>query len=398
MAGQTRIALIAIIAFGCSLSARAVTSEDAHRSITVAIGDAVRLPFDVGDRDHPQVVCESRETSIAQAFNNGMCFGVSAGRTVAEMRARSEVAPRATCIVNVVISEPKLMAADSFQQFPDNRSFWGSHGRQCFGSELNCRQAETSGTRSNRVVNPIPPGTTTSQAVLWPTENDAPIVDGTGKLIGSIRPIDVNGRMIYATKINHGMTKIISGEVHVYAFSTPVILKQRPRSGEEEGVSAWIPLRTIKDKEALLERLHPGTGRLPALVLEDRSYLVTGGDPSWYTTDKGTPFSIVADVGSGPRPQHYLRREAGTINLLFCVPGFGLGGHNLDSFLLSQEVGFRPAAGVRKITVPTYYPVGHPEMGEVTPKTMTFVYGAIDVQGSPRVYGWMAEEALQKSQ
>ena len=44
---------------------------------------------------------------------------------------------------------------------------------------------------------------------------------------------------------------------------------------------------------------------------------------------------------------------------------------------------------------PTYFPAKHPQRGKVSPKTMTFIYGAVEVPGTEPVYGWMSKEALE---
>ena len=79
------------------------------------------------------------------------------------------------------------------------------------------------------------------------------------------------------------------------------------------------------------------------------------------------------------------------------MPGFGLGGQGLDSFLISDVLIFRPAAGVREFVQPTYYPLHHPQAKQVAPKTMTFIYGAVEGPNSEPVFGWVAKEALAEA-
>jgi len=133
---------------------------------------------------------------------------------------------------------------------------------------------------------------------------------------------------------------------------------------------------------------------LPAVELSAESYSITGGTLAEYQTTEGVPLKIVKNVNTPPKATDYLIRDAGTINVLYCVPGFALGGHALDSILISNSPSFRPGKDIRKITVPTYFPPEHPSAGQVTPKPMTFVYGAVEVKGSPAVFGWVAEAAL----
>jgi len=357
------------------------------QGVTLHPGGAVRLalpPVEAG------AVCVSRDAKVAQAFNNGWCFGIVLGTTEVEVRRAAGGETVGVFRVRVVEEKPRVLTAGDIQQHPDNRRFRTVDGRQCYGSELNARQAESKGTKSNRVVNPKRPG----GDVLWPVEKGARIVDGAGTLIGTVAPQTAGGERLSLSKFNHGMTKVLNGEVHVYSFATPVRLAT-PRDGRSEvGVSAWMPLREVIDKETLLDLLHPGTGKVPAVELSGETFRITGGNPKEFATEDGTPLKIVKNVNTPPKAIDYLVRDAGTINVLYCVPGFALGGHGLDSFLVSSGAQFRPGKDIRKITVPTYFPPGHAKAGEVTPKPMTFVYGAVEVKGAPPVFGWVAEAAL----
>jgi hypothetical protein len=80
-------------------------------------------------------------------------------------------------------------------------------------------------------------------------------------------------------------------------------------------------------------------------------------------TETGEELSIIKNVAFGAHPSDYLRRPRGTVNVLYSVPGFDLGGQSLDSFLVSGGAKFRPAKGVRSFTMPTYYPLSHPQGG-----------------------------------
>jgi hypothetical protein len=197
------------------------------------------------------------------------------------------------------------------------------------------------------------------------------------------------------------MSKVLDGKLCLYAFAvtirpTPELRKlldpQDLSKDGTVGTSAWLPVDDVVDKETLLEFVGVGKVKLPRLPLENKTYRITGGDPSQYMTPKGE-LGIVKAV-NGPVPSHYLRRPSGTVNIIYSVPGFGLGGQGLDSFLVTDGVIFRPAKGAKVFVQPTYYPKGDPRKGHVAPKTMTFLYGAAEVKGSDPVYGWVAKEAL----
>src|SRR6185312_8623348 len=112
------------------------------------------------------------------------------------------------------------------------------------------------------------------------------------------------------------------------------------------GTSAWLRADDVVEKQTLLERFGVGRGKLPSLPLEKTRYRITGGNPNAYETPYGE-LAIVKQA-NGPRPSHYLRRPTGTINILYSVPGFGLGGQGLDSFCLSANRTFERAVGIGK--------------------------------------------------
>jgi hypothetical protein len=155
-----------------------------------------------------------------------------------------------------------------------------------------------------------------------------------------------------------------------------------------------VPLDSVIDKETLLDRAGVGKVKLPRLPLEKKGLRITGGDPKRYMTDFGE-MRIVKDPDGDPVPSHYLHRPSGTVNIIYSVPGFGLGGQGLDSLLVGNNILFHPAKGAKVFVQPTYYPGKHPQRGKVSPMTMTFIYGAAEVEGVEPVYGWVAREALE---
>jgi hypothetical protein len=198
---------------------------------------------------------------------------------------------------------------------------------------------------------------------------------------------------------NFGMSKVLHDRICIYAFTviiepSPELLKEADAPTKKSGnmsTSAWIPLERVVDKDELLVRIGLGKVSLPRMPLSKIEYTITGGDPESYMTESGE-LAIVKEL-DGPIPSHYLRRPTGTVNLIYSVPGFGLGGQSLDSFLVSGGAVFHQAMGAKVFVQPTYYPKQHPNAGKVSPRTMTFLYGAVDVKGST-VYGWIAKEAL----
>ena len=74
---------------------------------------------------------------------------------------------------------------------------------------------------------------------------------------------------------------------------------------------------------------------------------ITGGDPKQYVGEFGEMAIVKTVKENNAVPSHYLRRPSGTVNILYSVPGFGLGGQGLDSFLVSDSAIFRPAKGAK---------------------------------------------------
>jgi hypothetical protein len=310
---------------------------------------------------------------------------------------------------HVIVAPQGLRLVDpaTLEQYPDNKVFYTADGRKCVGTVLNgfmLGNGDPTDAKKdhNRVLDPDPPAP--SEPYFWEAQPHTPVIDGTGALMGELAPhLHTNHGEVPATKINYGMSKVIGGQFCVYAFATRVIPSQAVRDltkngpATVEGTSAWIPLDDVVKKEDLLEKVGVGQGKLPALPLEAQKYRITGGDANEYLLPDGHELSIIPDVKIGAVPSHYLRRPSGTVNIIFCVPGFGLGGQSLDSLLVTSGAIFQRAGGVREFVMPTYYPKGDPKEGKKADKTETFWYGAVEAPNSETIYGWIAKEALAKN-
>jgi hypothetical protein len=301
-------------------------------------------------------------------------------------------------------SESPLVDPARLKQFPDSRRFV-IDGRVCFGSQLNGQRAsdpaERKNTRSNRIINPRP--LRPDSPLEWEVREGTEVRDGAGMLMGAVAPaLKVGQRDVPTSKFNFGMSKVMDGRVYLYAFSvaiepTPELRKILGPQDLAEGhvrTSAWLPLDQVVEKETLIERVGLGKVRLPRLPLDGQRYRITGGNAQRYMTPFGE-MGIVKTI-DGPVPSHYLRRPSGTVNIIYSVPGFGLGGQGLDAFLINDGVIFRPARGAKVFVQPTYFPKGHPKAGQVSDQTMTFIYGAAEVKDSEPVFGWVAKEALSE--
>lgn len=388
MVVTNRIALIVFLCIAAIASAQVTPDKP---SVKLVIGAAERLKASGGSQ------WTSSDPSIVQVFQNGFVIGLKPGE------ARVNGGKDANYVVTVVEDDRPIVLPASLKQFPDNRRF-EVDGRKCYGSELNGQRAvgkdERQFTDSNRVINskPLRP----DHPLEWEVEEGTEIYDGAGVLMGTVAAdLKVGDRNVPSSKFNFGMSKVLGGKLCLYAFSvsinpTPELKKiMAPDDARRSRVStsAWLQLDRVVDKEALLERIGVGKVKLPRLPLEDKRFKITGGNPEQYMTGAGE-LRIVKDPAADPVPSHYLRRPSGTVNIIYSVPGFGLGGQGLDSFLITDGILFRPAKGAKVFVQPTYFPAKHPQAGKVSPKTMTFIYGAAEVKGVEPVYGWVSREAL----
>jgi hypothetical protein len=86
-------------------------------------------------------------------------------------------------------------------------------------------------------------------------------------------------------------------------------------------------------------------------------------------------------------------------NLVFSVPGFGLGGATTDHFPAGtkfQRVQVPTSAGVPSISIPLWVKASN---GHYTKQSgeMRFFYGYVKAADGVKRFGWMAEDALQTS-
>jgi hypothetical protein len=364
--------------------------------ITLQVGAATHLG------DGSKTNWTSSDEKVVKVYANGIAVALTAGQAVVQ-----SAQPAKNYRITVAPQGSQLVDPATLEQHPDNKVFFTSDGRKCVGTVLNgfmLGNGDPTDAKKdhNRVLDPYP--VAPADPYLWQVQPHTPVIDGTGALMGELAPhLRTDHGEVPATKINYGMSKVIDGHFCVYAFATRIIPSQAVRNltknapATVEGTSAWIPLDDLVKKEELLEKVGVGKGKLPALPLEAQKYRITGGDANEYLLPDGHELSIVPDVKIGAVPSHYLRRPSGTVNIVFCVPGFGLGGQGLDSLLVTSGAIFQRAKGVREFVMPTYYPKGDPKEGKKADKTETFWYGAVEVPNSETIYGWVAKEALAKN-
>ncbi len=391
MMPKRMIRLACILLFACAAIARGQNTLT-KSTLKLEAGDVEQLRIKQGDDD--AVRWTSADPLIAAVYGKGYICGIHPGTTKIS-------AGDAVCDVTVAEPREPIVTAASLKQYADSRKF-KIKGRKCYGSELNGQRAsspkEKDDTEGNRVINPYPVSDNNRE---WQLSAGAEAYDGAGVLMGTIVPKRVTGgKKVPLSMFNFGMSKVLHDQICVYAFSVTIkpsaealkVADAPTRKSGNMSTSAWIPLERVVAKDEFLDRIGLGKVQLPRMPLNPAGYTITGGDPQSYMTESGE-LAIVKAL-DGPIPSHYLRRPTGTVNLMYSVPGFGLGGQSLDSFLISDGAVFHQAKGAKIFVQPTYFPKQHPNAGKVSPKTMTFLYGAVEVKGSDPVYGWIAKEAL----
>jgi hypothetical protein len=380
-----------------AFAALSAAAEDSS-PITLQVGAATHLG------DGSKTTWASSDEKVVKVYANGMAVALTAGQAIVQSAQPAKDYP-----ITVAPQGSQLVDPATLEQHPDNKVFLTSDGRKCVGTVLNGFMLGNDDQNDpeekkdhNRVLDPNP--VAPAAPYLWQVQPHTPVIDGTGAFMGELAShLHTDQGEVPATKFNYGMTKVINGQFCVYAFSTRIIPSKAVRDLMKdqqvtaEGTSAWIPLDDVVKKEELLEKVGVGKGKLPALPLEKEKYRITGGEAAKYLLPDGHELSIVPDVKIGAVPSHYLRRPSGTVNIIFCVPGFGLGGQSLDSLLVTSGAIFQRAKGVREFVMPTYYPKGDPKEGKKADKTETFWYGAVEAPNSETSYGWIAKEALARN-
>jgi hypothetical protein len=366
-----------------------------NSTVKLEAGDVKQLL--IMRRDAGDVRWTSTDPLIAAVYGKGYVCGIHPGMTTISA---------GNAVYAVTVTEPRepIVTAASLKQYRDNRKF-KINGRKCYGSELNGQRVsvakEKANTEGNRIINPHPLSDKNRE---WELHDGAEAYDGAGVLMGTVvSKRTVNGKKVPVSMFNFGMSKVLHDQICVYAFAVTIepssqllkVVDAPTKKSGYMGTSAWIPLERVVANDELLDRIGLGKVKLPRMPVSPIEYTITGGDPKSYMTEFGE-LAIVKAL-DGPVPSHYLRRPSGTVNLTYSVPGFGLGGQSLDSFLVSDGAVFHQAEGAKVFVQPTYFPKRHPNAGKVSPRTMTFLYGAVDVKGSSTVYGWVAKEALSSA-
>ena len=247
--------------------------------------------------------------------------------------------------------------------------------------------------------------------------------------------------------LNEGVTKSIGGKLHYYAFNVKIeTVEYRDRldnvltqAGKTLPVSGWVAASDVQlvalHQKQQLEKMPDVAAPPKAHAHYHTKYRMVARDPATYyqpgckvdgkpctyhvvrgTRRKKQPGcdggSFLAQVGAdGPKPQDYMGRPGGVVNMLYQTPG--VGGASADTFPLNtifHRAKLPDACGSDHITIPLYKAAsskaeaiawskkkqtdgtcGPPRAG----KSQTYYYGFV-WDGARRRYGWVAVDALEK--
>ena len=245
----------------------------------------------------------------------------------------------------------------------------GVNGTHCIASPYNCRFRGGSSRVSNA-----------GGGEVWAVEPGASIRDGNGNVLG----MQTGDRMTF----NYGQTRALAGKAHALALTT---------SNRSAG---WYPFDRIVSEASFRDRVgnvdakDPKQGNMACYEVRNAH-------------DPDIEFrKVVHDSQVGPngheRAGDYLplvrangRRSA---NLVYSVPGFGLGGATSDHFPAGtkfRRVEVPTSSGRPSIAIPLW--VANSNGRYIVRKgSMRFIYGYIVGNGVKR-FGWMALDALKVS-
>lgn len=241
----------------------------------------------------------------------------------------------------------------------------GVNGKYCTASPFNCRFRAPG--ISQRV-------TTAGGEDSWGVSPGASLRDGNGDVLIEM----TRTRLTF----NYGQTRALAGKAHALALAS------------NNGSAGWYPIERILGEDSFRARMgevnakDPGDGKLGCYRIksshdEERELRKVVYDSEAEHERAGDYMSLVRANG---------RRSA---NLIFMVPGFGLGGASTDHFPAGtkfQRVSVPTSSGRPSITIPLWVKDGEGRYRQQR-GTMRFLYGYIQGNGDKR-FGWLAQDAL----
>ena len=243
----------------------------------------------------------------------------------------------------------------------------GVNSKYCKASDYNCRFRYD----DSRITAP-------DGGQLWAVTPGASVRDGKGD------PMYVQAGT--QLKFNYGQIRTLAGKAHALAMST------------SNGSSGWYPVDHIVQEQAFRARVgnvdakDPQLGKLACYEVRNVDF------PASYTEKKVVKNSQSTNEKIGDYMPLLRKDGKRSANLVFSVPGFGLGGATTDHFPAGtkfQRVKVTTTAGNPSITIPLYVKDGNGDYLKHSGDA-TFLYGYVVGNGVKR-FGWMAQESVASS-
>ncbi|MCW5807548.1 MAG: hypothetical protein KIT31_34645 [Deltaproteobacteria bacterium] len=244
----------------------------------------------------------------------------------------------------------------------------GVNGDFCIASPYNCRFREG----SSRV-------TTAGGDEAWGVEPGASVRDGNGAALVK----QTGTRMTF----NFGQTRLLAGKAHALALTT------------SNGSAGWYPIERIKGETSFRARngnvdaADPGRGAMACYEIRDAH------DPN-LELKKVVRDSTATHERAGDYLPLVRANGVRSANLVFSVPGFGLGGATSDHFPAGtkfRRVAVPTSSGKPSITIPLWVKDGAGRYRKHA-GDLRFFYGYIrSSSDGVKRFGWMAEDALAVS-
>jgi hypothetical protein len=249
----------------------------------------------------------------------------------------------------------------------------GINGSVCYLSGYNCKLRPHGGNRVSHVNGNLD----------WAVDQDVEVLDGNGD------PLGLNHSA--TLKFNYGQERMFGGKPYVFAMTT---------SNKSSG---WFPLSAVHSGTALAARLGHVSAHRSGLTKMACYEIKNSSDPELEKK------KVVYDTSAAPGPSgeaagDYLSKLRAngkrSANLIFNLPGSGLGGPAIDHFPAGtkfQRVAVKTDnGGPPSLDVKLWLQDGSGHFKKPA-GTMKFIYGyVVSKTGDTRV-GWMAYDALTPS-
>lgn len=251
----------------------------------------------------------------------------------------------------------------------EQAAYSGVNGTYCIASPYNCKLRESGG---NRVTTNDPADDN------WGLVSGVPIRNGHGTIVGT------NTRT--SAQFNYGQTRTFAGELHAFAVST------------SNSSAGWLPMSAILGRTSFEQKV----GHVSALgagLAKLGCYAVKNSHDTTLEFKKVVYDSTATHERAGDYLPLVRANGQRSVNLVFNVPGFALGGPAVDHFPAGtkfQRLDVPTDHGAPSIDIPLWVQDSYGRY-RVQSGTMKFIYGYVIAATGTKRNGWMAYDALYVS-